>query len=92
MRITVKGIFLLCTISQSVILLIVVLIFNYVGDKTWIDKNEWGFVGAGAFLACEYIIWAGISYLRIPLAVHIMFAVITASHFRSTVVFHGILF
>nr|CAH8864030.1 unnamed protein product [Trichobilharzia regenti] len=72
----VKGIFLLFLTLQLVVLLTIVLIFNDVGDKTWIDKYKWIFVSAGAFSACVYIIWTAISSFRIPLAVHIIFAVI----------------
>ncbi|CAH8864167.1 unnamed protein product [Trichobilharzia szidati] len=73
----IKGVFLLYTILQWVVLLIIVIVFTFVGGKNWMDEYKWIYLGLGVALACVFIIWTVISQFRIPLAVHIIFAVIT---------------
>ncbi|CAH8864155.1 unnamed protein product [Trichobilharzia szidati] len=47
------------------------------GSGRMIGPYDWMYLGLVLALACAYIIWAVIFTLRIPLSVHIIFAVIT---------------
>ncbi|CAH8864149.1 unnamed protein product [Trichobilharzia szidati] len=73
----IKSIFILCTVSQWIAMLITVLIFIFVPNGGVICKYRWAYLGLTVVLACLYVTWVVILRMKTPLVVNIVFAVIT---------------